>query len=312
MSRRAPVAAVLPAWRSRPWIREALGSVFAQVLPPAEIVVVDDGSDDGLEEEIEDLLDRILFLRQENRGPGAARNLAVAMTSSPFLAFLDADDLWEPERLAVQVPLLEADPARVLVCSDAWEFGEGRELRRWSRSGGRRSPPALDLEGLLRGNGIATLTVLCRREAFERAGGFDEDRGLLAVEDYDLWLRMSELGGFLYVDRPLARYRRRPSSLSGARRFREGVRLVLEKFRRRSERAVELRHLLARREALLWLDEAREIQDAGQFRASLKPIRRAWSLAPGAPETWRTFFRGLMLGISGLRPGARARDSGSA
>ncbi|HHI79802.1 MAG TPA: glycosyltransferase family 2 protein [Planctomycetes bacterium] len=300
------VAVVLPAYRSSRFLGDALESLFAQSLPPDEIIVVDDGSPEDEEGVVRPYLDRVSYVRTENRGPGAARNLGVSLTHSPLVAFLDADDLWEPQKLQAQVAYLRERPGCLLVGADAWEFGEGVPLRRWSRQGGRKGAPRLDLASLIAGNGLPTLTVMLRREAFERVGGFDEDRELIAVEDYDLWLRLAELGertgAFLgYVDEPLARYRRRGASLSGAERFLHGVSRVLDLLVRRNPGRPEILSLARRRRAGLYLDYARELQDRGSLLASFQAIQKSLALAPSDLKAWKLIGRGCLYRFHGRR-----------
>ena len=109
------VAVVLPAYRSSRFLGDALESLFAQSLPPDEIIVVDDGSPEDEEGVVRPYLDRVSYVRTENRGPGAARNLGVSLTHSPLVAFLDADDLWEPQKLLAQVAYLRERPGCLLV-----------------------------------------------------------------------------------------------------------------------------------------------------------------------------------------------------
>ena len=176
---------------------------------------------------------RVRVLRQDNGGPAAARNTGVRAASAPLIAFLDADDLWEPTKLEAQLTALRERPGLGAVCSDAWLLREGLPLSRKWGSASERGAPDLSFDGLLLANPISTLTVLARRELLLRAGLFDEDRRLIAVEDYDLWLRLAELAPIGWIDAPLARYRVHASSLSSTETFLRGVTLVLDKLRRR-------------------------------------------------------------------------------
>lgn len=175
------VAVVIPAFRSVAFIADAIESALAQTLEPDEVIVVDDGSTDGTEEVVESFLDRVVYVRQENRGPAAARNLGIALTEAPLIALLDADDIWEPGKLAAQVEFMAANPGCALVCCDAWVFGRGIEMHRKYRDSHPTGLPDLSFTGLLRDNPISTLSVLLRRNALEKVGTFDEDRRLLAV-----------------------------------------------------------------------------------------------------------------------------------
>jgi glycosyltransferase involved in cell wall biosynthesis len=295
------VAVILPAFKSSRFLRDALNSIFSQSLPASEIIVVDDGSPEDEESVVAPFLDRVLYVRKENGGPASARNLGVAMTRSPLIAFLDADDLWEPQKLRTQVAFLQEHPDALLVGADAWEFGEGVPLRRWSRTGGRQGIPKLDLGSLVLGNGLPTLTVTVRRESFERVGGFNEDPRLIAVEDYDLWLRLAELGPLGYLDEPLARYRRRGASLSGTKRFLEGVSRALDLLIQRNPERPELLSLTRHRRAGLLLDYARELQGQGSWRESFAVILKSLGLVPSDLKAWKLFGRGCLYRFHGKR-----------
>ncbi len=179
MSDRAPVSAIVPLFNGRRFIRAAVASIEAQQPPPREIVVVDDGSsDDGAA-----LLGGIAGLRvirQENRGEAAARNRGIRESQAPFIAFLDQDDLWRPNKLAVQLAALQADPAIDVVYGRHRLFAE--EGAGWFRRDLLDRPLSARLPG----------TLLLRRAAFERVGLFSEELRLGSDIDW-LW-RAGEAG----------------------------------------------------------------------------------------------------------------------
>src|SRR5437764_1208122 len=98
----APVSVVIPTYNSARYIGDAVESVLAQTLPPAEIIVIDDGSQDDTAQRISPLLDRVTYRFQKNAGVSAARNLGVSIAQQPLVAFLDADDVWHPAKLQKQ------------------------------------------------------------------------------------------------------------------------------------------------------------------------------------------------------------------
>jgi hypothetical protein len=229
-SRGAPrVSVVIPVFNLRTFLPEAIESVLAQTVPAdvLETVVVDDGSTDGSGEVAARYAPRVRLLRQPNRGLPAARNAGLRATAAPFLTFLDADDRLLPEKLATELAVLDAHPETGLVYS-GWHFIDetGRRLpqRGWSREEGDVLPR------LVLGNLIHPHAALVRREAVERAGGFDER--LTSVEDWDLWLRLSRAGlRWRLVDRPLAEYRIRPGAMhENAARMLENRLHVLDRF----------------------------------------------------------------------------------
>lgn len=199
------VAVVIPAYNAEQTLGRTLESVLAQTAAVREIVVVDDGSRDGTRALVESFRarngDRVRLLTQANGGPSRARNLGVAETAAECIAFLDADDAWEAEKIALQVEAMEAAPAAVLcytglrnVTPDDVPLEEVRPA----------APGTLE-ERLRLGNPhIVPSCVMVRREAFERVGGFQLK--LRGSEDWELWLRLLREGPFCVVEAPLTRY----------------------------------------------------------------------------------------------------------
>jgi glycosyltransferase involved in cell wall biosynthesis len=209
MTPRASV--VIPVYNLARFVGEAIESVLAQTLPPeqVEIIVVDDGSTDGSSEIVQKFVPRVRHLRQENRGLCAARNAGIAVARAPFLSFLDADDRFLPEKLAAQLAVFDARPDVGLVYTGfRYVDDAGAPLPQigWTRLEG-------DLFAtLVLGNLIHPHVALVRREAVERAGGFDER--LSPAGDWDLWLRISRPGlRWACVDRVLAEYRVRHDAM---------------------------------------------------------------------------------------------------
>jgi glycosyltransferase involved in cell wall biosynthesis len=174
------VSVVLPIYNSRRYLKEAIESVHAQTLRPVEVIVVDDGSTDGGGDIAEGLGARCL--RQRNAGQAAARNAGARVARGDVLAFLDADDLWPPGKLAYQVGALEADPALDGVLGHAEAF-VSPELPPEERA--RLNCPTGPLPAGLPG------TLVVRAPAFARSGGFPDVR----VAEFLAWtLRADEAG----------------------------------------------------------------------------------------------------------------------
>ena len=207
------VSVVIPAYQAARWIAETLDSVLAQTFHDYEIIVVNDGSPDtvDLERALEPYRKRIVYLRQENRGPAGARNTAIRAARGRYIAPLDADDQWEPEFLAEQVAILEADSSLDLVYAGVRVFGDAPDAGRakFASSEGEVTFARLVLEEFT----VAHCATVARREALVRVGLFDESFG--HAEDFELWLRLAKFGGRIgYQRRVLSRYRRRAGSLN--------------------------------------------------------------------------------------------------
>ncbi|MBW1990739.1 MAG: glycosyltransferase family 2 protein [Deltaproteobacteria bacterium] len=183
----AQVSVIIPTWNRAGWVTEAVSSVLAQTFRDFELLVVDDGSDDDTLEALAPFYRRLKLLRRSRRrGVSAARNLGIAVARGQWLAFLDSDDLWLPDKLARQVAFLEEHP-HLLIC-------QTEEL--WIRNGRRVNPPAthrkvgghIFLPSLQRCM-VSPSAVMLHRRLLEEVGTFDE--ALPAAEDYDFWLRLT-------------------------------------------------------------------------------------------------------------------------
>jgi GT2 family glycosyltransferase len=212
VDRNPAVSVIIPAYNTARYIGEAIDSVLAQTYSDYEIIVINDGSEDT--EELERVLaaytGRIVYLEQENRGSSAARNAGLRVARGRYIALLDSDDVWEPEYLAVHVETLERDPSVDIVFPNARLFGN-------TTLEGKTYMDMVPVEGevtfvrLISGRCNVWGGVTARREAFVRAGGFDEELG--TAEDLDLWLRVLRQGGHItYHRRVLAHYRKRDGS----------------------------------------------------------------------------------------------------
>jgi glycosyltransferase involved in cell wall biosynthesis len=213
---RAPTFSVLlPFFNERSHLRAAIMSVQAQTYPNWEIVAVDDGSTDGSGEIVTRAASddpRVRLVRRKNGGLPAARNTGIGAARGRYCALLDADDIWLPEKLERQLPLVKK---RTVAFSEAWAEEDGVRYpysMRLSRA--RGDYPVADVfNELLRQNFIPSLTAVLPIELLRGVGAFDERLSLSL--DWDLWLRLA-LGGarFDYVAEPLAVYRVRSGSLS--------------------------------------------------------------------------------------------------
>jgi glycosyltransferase involved in cell wall biosynthesis len=208
------VSVIMAAYNAAPYIKEALDSVLAQTYTRYEIIVVNDGSPDTaeLEKALEPYRNRIVYLKQENRGVSAARNAGLRMAQGEFVSMLDPDDRWEPEYLEAQLAVMIENQGLTALYPDAVVFGDvpeaGKTLMEKQPSTGE-----VTFEALLTRRCTVANYVIARREAVLQAGGFDEC--LRRSEDFDLWLRMLLNGGrFAYQRRVLAHYRVHRGSLS--------------------------------------------------------------------------------------------------
>jgi glycosyltransferase involved in cell wall biosynthesis len=177
------VSVIIPAYNAERYIAVALESVSGQSRQVAEIIVVDDGSTDSTEEVVREGGGSIRLIKQDHNGAGAARNLGVRSAQGEYLAFLDADDLWEPEKVRVQTDVLITKPAFDMVFGHVRQF-ISPELDESVKS--RLECPETAMPGYHPG------AMLIRREAFLRVGFFET--GLKVGEFIDWYLKAVEAG----------------------------------------------------------------------------------------------------------------------
>jgi glycosyltransferase involved in cell wall biosynthesis len=214
----APVfSVVIAAHNAARTLPSTVRSVLAQTRPDFEILVVDDGSSDGTHESLKAFSDdRIVYLRQENLGPAAARNAGIEHASGEYVCLLDSDDLWLPNYLETMGAALEADRSAGLAYTDAWRLNDVTRRVRRRTTMRKEEPPERPpddrdalLLALLERNFVFTSATI-RRRVLDDVGGF---RTFTRSEDYELWLRIAASGTrFVNAGKVLAVYRHRPDS----------------------------------------------------------------------------------------------------
>jgi len=192
------VTVVIPTYNRHSLLARALRSLMAQTRPPDEIIVVDDGSTDGTGERLAREFPSVRYFAQERRGVSSARNRAIRAASGEWMGFLDSDDEWLPEKLARQLAVLAAQPDHHVCHTNEFWIRRGRKVnprRVHAKRGGRIFQHCLPLCV------ISPSSALIHRSVLKRVGLFDE--GLIACEDYDLWLRVCAIYPVLYLEEPL-------------------------------------------------------------------------------------------------------------
>lgn len=209
------VSVIIPAYNSSEMIGETLDSVFAQTFTDYEVVLVNDGSPDTakFEKNIEAYLDKIVYIKQENKGAGAARNLAIENARGELLAFLDSDDIWLPEYLETQVKFLENKNFDSVYADAVWFGGsaiDGKTFMQTCPSNGK-----VDTDSLLKQTcNVLTSATVVRRSAVLKAGMFENEK--VRAHDFVLWLKMSQKDFQIgYQKKVLLKHRIHIDSLSG-------------------------------------------------------------------------------------------------
>ena len=211
------VSVIVPAYRAADYIDRAVQSVFRQTAYPKELIIVDDGSDDGTSEILETYLETdspidIKILNQSNQGAGAARNLALQSATGKYAAFLDSDDEWLPEKLARSIFHIERDKF-ILVAHNIF-IVNGENQKKINIAARFQNSSNSLFHGLYRRGFISTSTVVASLSAIHQAGGFDTS--LQAGQDFDLWLKIlgSQDSQFFVFDEYLAKYYVREKSIT--------------------------------------------------------------------------------------------------
>jgi glycosyltransferase involved in cell wall biosynthesis len=206
----APVTVIIPTFNCQQWVGQAIDSALDQTVAPAQVIVVDDGSTDGTGPLLAKYGERIHLLSQDNRGVAAARNRGLAEAGTEWIAFLDADDVWHPRKLELQLRLIADRPDLGLLGTGlfAWPCESIAALEEDAAAPVR----IIDREQLAVKNCVATSSILIRRHVARRVGGFDTE--LSGPEDHDYWMRAAEIAivGILPIE--LTGYRSVPGSLS--------------------------------------------------------------------------------------------------
>lgn len=227
MNERALVSVIMPAYNAERTIAEAIESVLKQSYRPIEVLVGDDGSADSTVEVVKGFGPPVRCLCQENKGPAGARNLALRHARGQYLAFLDADDLWHPEKLAIQVGFMERNPHIGLCGTDKEPFRIASEVR-WKPVDVEIDHYEIAGRAVIIKNRFDTSSAIARAEALQEAGEFDED--IFGTADWDMWRRITHKWSGLHLACALTGYRELEESVnSNARRMLENSRKVLRK-----------------------------------------------------------------------------------
>jgi glycosyltransferase involved in cell wall biosynthesis/CheY-like chemotaxis protein len=250
MSRLPTVAAIIPCFNAAQFVGDAIQSALGQTYPRLEVVVVDDGSTDGLTDALRPFRDRIKLVIQSHQGVSAARNRGIRETDAELIALLDADDRWRTDKIHRQVDVLASRPdcclvytARQLIDRTGASVQEGTT---WYPL------PPEPVQGeclveLVRANRLMSSSVVFRRAALGTAW-FNES--LVACEEWDLWLRLAEQHPLAYLDEPLTdiRVHDRNTQLDANQMYESSVQVreLLVRRRKRTEAVVEARAILLR------------------------------------------------------------------
>jgi glycosyltransferase involved in cell wall biosynthesis len=260
------VSVVIPAYNYGCYVTEAVECALAQTHRPLEVLVIDDGSTDDTRTRLEPYMDRITYIYKDNAGLSAARNTGIRLAKGEWIALLDADDLWHPRKIEIQLAAVAADPAIGLIGLPEY-FGDMPEVV-------PDNPPVrrIDVHDCLAHPPWAPSTVLIRRRCFDTVGLFDET--LTSVEDRDMWLRLLVAYPSLQVHSRSWWYRLHPNQMNrNSQRMFDNYARVLDNFfaahpEFRQHRRFAIAHM--------HLDASRAFSGEGRRGAAIQHVLASW------------------------------------
>jgi glycosyltransferase involved in cell wall biosynthesis len=276
------VSVIMPVYNGAAFVAQAIASVLSQTFAELELIIVDDGSTDQTAAAVAEFRDsRLLYVHQANRGVSAARNLGIARTTAPWVAFLDSDDRWLPTKLDAQLAALRSAPeAGAVYCGATYCNERGDVL---ADLPARMEGDALN--ALLLGNPISMSTGMVRRSVLDKVGTFKDD--ILFCEDWELWLRIAEATTFVRVEERLVVIVDRSNSLGKrADEMRDSsIRLLEAAFTRHGR---DRAHLRSRALWRVYMAAAITHQEHRRFGKALKDLAKAVRHNPvHLPTYWR-------------------------
>lgn len=290
------VSVVIPTYNHAHFLRQALDSVRAQTYGNWEAIVVNNYSDDDTVAVVQAMADpRIRLVNFRNQGViAASRNEGIRHATGTYVAFLDSDDVWHPDKLARCVTQLETGCD--LVCHGevwTWENGGRRETTYGPAARGQYASL------LYRGNCISTSATVVRKLVLDRVGGFSEAPELITAEDYDLWLRIArDTDRLCFIDEMLGEYRLHGGNASRAitRNLQAELAVVERHFRQESHVTAGRRFMRRVRRALVHYAAGRNLHMAGQYAEALAQFWQAFKMSPFIA---RLYVAGL-LSLAGM------------
>jgi glycosyltransferase involved in cell wall biosynthesis len=207
---RKGISVIIPTWNRAQHLAAAISSVLEQSIPPDEVLVCDDGSTDGSEGVVRGIGDgRVKWVPGPHGGrPAIPRNRGLAASNGEWVAFLDSDDLWVPEKLQKQLACAESSGCLAVSSNGLRVDAEGRHsghVVSWARA-------RITFRDLLKTNQVICSSAIIHRSLLDKAVGFPEQRELTACEDHALWLRVSAQTDFAFAAEPLVIYRDDPAT----------------------------------------------------------------------------------------------------
>lgn len=222
------VSVIIPTYNRAQLLPVAIGSVLNQTFQDFEIIVADGGSTDNTKEVVIGFGPKVKYFNEKHTGlPASGRNMGLRNASGDYIAFLDSDDRWLPEKLEKQVRYIQSHPRYSIVYSNVWTIdNSGKKKHLFLKS--KLLKEGNIFRDLIKINFVPILTVLMRKEVFQKIGFFREDPSVL--EDYEYWLRAALHFEFGFINEPLAMYRDHGEGISKKQNYGELKQNILSLF----------------------------------------------------------------------------------
>ena len=239
------VAVIIPVYNAEKYILATLEGVKAQTYPDFNVFVIDDCSTDQSATIVQEFCQRdarFHYHRSPSNfgGPAGPRNLGVSMSTGDLIAFCDSDDIWVAHKLATQIAAIE-DSGVDMVCAAIRDFTDDDSLPHFDPPWPQVAIEEINHARLLLKNWVAMSSVMIRRSTLNAAGHFNTAKSHIAVEDFDMWLRISGAGGRIArIASPLVHYRKVPTSISASKSMmiRKALNMIGDDYERRDKRAL--------------------------------------------------------------------------
>ncbi len=288
------VSVVIPCFNHAQYLPEAIESALNQSYLPAEVIVIDDGSTDPTPEVAAQYQNCIKYIRQNNRGLSAARNAGIRQAKGDLITFLDADDLWLQGFIKALIPLFDQPNVGATYCGSQFIDPTGKLLPQKQTI---VISPGKFQDYLLDGNFLPVHSVLIRHKVFDKIGGFDET--LTALEDYDMWLRISR--HYFFLGRPdvLALTRVCPDSMSADpdRMASQEQALICKHFPQKNQASSEDRIMKARLQGNAELRVAIASLNRCHCDKVIEHLTSAFTIHPSLVSKLDTYYELLMAGL---------------
>jgi teichuronic acid biosynthesis glycosyltransferase TuaG len=202
------VSVIIPTYNAAHYISRAIESVLQQTMPDLQVIVANDGSIDGTETIVQTYGARVEYIRINHAGlPAVTRNAGLSIAKGEYIAFLDTDDVWLPEKLEKQLAAMRRENC-LASSTNAWRVQTGESESLYFKD---PVPEILTFQHLLSANFVICSSAMLHHSVLERIGNFPESPSLKAWEDYAFWLRAAAITNWAYILEPLIRYTDMPS-----------------------------------------------------------------------------------------------------